>query len=551
MISINGIEKTYGAISVVKDVTFSFSPGEKVALVGPNGVGKSTLMRIIAGEIEPDAGTITIPDNYTVGYLPQEFPAYTDVTIGEIIMKISGMEDIQHTLSSHAEESPQYMDALEKYIEKDGYNTEHKMESLLTGFGVDRSLDTLFSHISLGQKAKVYIVGLLLGRPDLLLLDEPTNNLDIPAIQWLEEFLCRDSNIATLIISHDVELLDAVTSKVVYIDWETRSSIVVNGNYSHLRIMLEQSYEKRVQEYQSTQEEKKRLLSRAKELEQKSRKGSHFKGSDNDKFARGAKRDRAGRSGKKVKALQSQVEKIDTLDKPLSRKDISLNIDPASLRFSISAVDVSAKRGDFILQPFSLNILPNSRIGIIGSNGGGKTTLLSVLKGSIDATEGSLSTNGTIVIADYMQALDSLLIEISALEYLQKSLPNDDRVIYSLLISYGLSQEMVQQPLASLSPGQRARVLYAKFSIENVNVLLFDEPTNHLDIESQQALIEVVNSFEGACVIVSHDRKFLRSINFSEVLKVEKGHVSRIDDIHTYIAMSEEKAKKMVHTISL
>ncbi len=285
------IHKVYGTITVLDDVSFSLEKGQKVGLVGNNGTGKSTLLKILVGIVEPDSGSVIMRKNLAVGYMPQDTSLATNETIRSYLHRISGI----HKLEECMKQSPE---ALAEYERRNGYAFDHRMEVTLAGFGLSEVLsDREITALSSGQKSKVFMAGVLLSDPDVLLLDEPTNNLDLPALIWLEDYLMK-SDSACIIVSHDRLFLDRVVKKIFEIDWHIRKLITTSGRYSDYLARKKKERERQQAEYEGQQQEIKRLTETVRAKKTAAVRGSRFSGTDNDKFSRGFKRDQAWQSWK-------------------------------------------------------------------------------------------------------------------------------------------------------------------------------------------------------------------------------------------------------------
>src|SRR3989338_1333010 len=347
------IHKAYGTIIVIDDVSFYLAKGQKVGLIGYNGTGKTTLLKILAGLIESDSGEVTVRRDSVIGYMPQDTSLVSDETIRDYVRRVSGMT----TLEEQMEKSPE---AMTEYERKDGYTFYHRLDVTLAGFGLaDVSTERPINSLSSGQKSKVFMAGVLLSDPYVLLLDEPTNNLDLPALIWLEDFLQR-SDAACIIVSHDRLFLDLLARKIFEIDWHTRTLNVTNGKYSDYLVRKEKGRARQWAEHEAQQEEIKRLAETARTKKIEAMQGSRFRGTDNDKFLRGFKRDRASKSGRAAKAIEKRIEQMDVVEKPVERDVFRIVLDPAKPKGSRDIVLKEAvcqyPDSDFRVGPISLDI---------------------------------------------------------------------------------------------------------------------------------------------------------------------------------------------------
>lgn len=555
MLKVFNLSKKYDSITVLSNISFSLGSGQKAALVGHNGTGKTTLLKIIAGIEEKDGGKIEIGQQVRIGYLPQDTSLSGDQTIIDYLKSITGLDDLEkkiETLSYQLEDPEklnQYSQVYEEYEHAQGHTFENRARIILTGFGLDSvKLNQCLSELSSGQKSKVALAGILLKGVDLLLLDEPTNNLDLPALIWLEDFL-QKSTASCLIVSHDRKFLDRIVKKIFRIDWQTRSLDVTNGTYSDYLIQLEKNLTRQKEEYRIQQEEIERLNERVKERKNESAKGSNWTGSDNDKFLRGFKRDRAGKSSKVAKAIEKRIEHLDKIEKPSERKpfEISLQVITDFGNLNIALKDVVIGYADnFQIGPLSLDINYGNRLGIMGLNGSGKSTLLKTITGKLKPLQGELVIGSGIKVGNMMQEHETLPRDVTLLNFLMQEAKLSRSDSYANLVRFGFDNRQAESEISILSPGGRARLLLAYFAALSVNTLVLDEPTNHLDIEALEALEETLTSYNGTVILVSHDRYFLEKANLDLTYVLADGILTRIPDYKAYVKSAEDVAQKLL-----
>lgn len=555
MIKAQKIQKSYGSLLVLSDVSFSLGRGQKAALVGRNGTGKTTLLKIIAGLEDPDSGKIIIARDVCVGYLPQNLIFLGNESIMDYLRQVSGIDVLEkemETLSvdlSNPENAKSYDKVQSKYEHLGGYSFVHKAEVVLSGFGFDNvSLDRPMSNLSSGQKSKVVLAGILLKGVDLLLLDEPTNNLDLPALIWLEDFL-QKSEASCIIISHDRRFLDRVVRKIFELDWHTHTLTVTGGTYSDYLEMVAKRVIGQKEEYRLQQEEIERLSERARSKKTDAAKGSHWTGSDSDKFLRGFKRDRAGKSSKAAKAIEKRIEQMDKVEKPVERKpfEISLEAEADSGALDVRLTDVVAGYpGTFSIGPLSLEVRYGDRVGIMGLNGTGKSTLLKTITGQIAPLSGKIEIGSGIKIGNMMQEHETLPRERTLLEFIAERVSFNRQDSYAKLSKFGFDERQAGLTISTLSPGGRARLLLALFSAQSVNMLVLDEPTNHLDLEAMEALEETLKTYLGTILLVSHDRYFIEKASLDTTYVLSDGILTKIPDYKTYVESAEKKARKLL-----
>lgn len=540
----NKIHKAYGTITVLEDISFSLEKGQKVGLIGYNGTGKTTLFKILAGLVEPDSGKVTVRKGSVIGYMPQDTSLVSDETIRDYLHRVSGIG----ALEEYLDKSPE---ALAKYEHRDGYAFDHRVDVMLAGFGLrDVSGDRPINSLSSGQKSKVFMAGVLLSDPDVLLLDEPTNNLDLPALVWLEDFLMR-SDAACIIVSHDRLFLDRVVRKIFEIDWHTRTLNITSGRYSNYLVRKEKESARQWAKHEAQQEEIKRLTEQARKKKAKAISGSRYMGTDSDKFLRGFKRDRASKSGKQAKAIEKRIEQMEIIEKPIERDVFRIHLRPTKPEGSrdIALTDVVTGYADdgFKVGPISVTIPYGSRVVILGLNGTGKSTLLKTISGELELLNGRVIRGNALVIGNLMQEHDNLPRGESIKDFLMRRVAGIAvQDAYALAVKFGFKATEINKEIAALSPGGRARLLFALFSALSANVLLLDEPTNHLDLEALEALEEAVAHYEGTIVLVSHDRYFLERFRPTDTYVLADGKLARQESFEAYAANAEREAKRLI-----
>lgn len=558
MIKANRLQKNYGSSPVLSDVSFSLERGQKVALVGNNGTGKTTLLKIVAGLEEPDSGKLEVVQDACIGYLPQDTNLVEDVAISTYLRNVTGLDILENEieeLSKYLDDpakAERYEEVREKYEHLNGYAFNHRVEVMLSGFGLDNiNLDHKLPNLSSGQKSKVALIGILLKGVDLLLLDEPTNNLDLPALIWLEDFL-KKTEAACIVVSHDRRFLDRVVKKVFELDWNTHSLTTTGGTYSDYLEMAAKRIVRQKENYRLQQDEIERLSEMARNKRVDATRGAHWVGKDNDKFLRGFKRDQAGKSSRAAKAIDKRIEQMDRVERPIEKDpfEIPLKADAGSGSLDVSLVDVVAGYVDgFNIGPVSFELRYGDRVGIMGLNGTGKSTLLKTITGQMRPLRGKVEVGSGIIIGNMMQEHETLLRDHTPLEFLIERAHLDQQSSHARLAKFGFNEKQVKLPIGMLSPGGRARLLLALFSAQSVNMLVLDEPTNHLDLEALGALEETMKTYQGTVVLVSHDRYFLEKASLNVVYVLSEGILTRIPDYKTYEATAEERTRKLLRLL--
>jgi ATPase subunit of ABC transporter with duplicated ATPase domains len=519
LITAKNLSKSYGTQTVLTDISFSLEKGQKIALVGANGTGKTTLLRILAGLESSDSGELNTPQDVQIGYLPQENRFNDTQTIASFLAHVSET-DKQH------------------------------LHILLQGFGLtDLDVETEANTLSSGQRSKLVLVHLLLKKVSVLLLDEPTNNIDLPALIWLEDFL-KKSDIACIVVSHDRRFLDAIADKIAVIDAETRTITISGGRYSDYIEQAKKDLRRKKELYTEQQEEISRLENLVRQKKADALAGSKWEGSDTDYFLRGFKRDRSRKSAKTARVVEKRLNKIEELERPEEPIPLMINLaantESGSQEITLTNVVAGYIEHNFALEPISLEIRYGNRIGIIGLNGSGKSTLLKTIIGTLPVLAGEVSIGSGLRIGNLLQEHESLPREEIVVDYFMQKTGLTEPLAFSTLSKYALYEWQLRQPISVLSPGGRARLLFAVFATQGINVLVLDEPTNHLDIEAQEALEELLEIYIGTVILVSHDRYFLEKANIDYLYLLENKKLTKIENYTDYIVQAEKKAEQLL-----
>ena len=522
ILKVTNLQKNFGPLSVLSGVSFSLEKGQKVALIGHNGTGKTTLLKILAGLEDSDGGDVEILKDAHVGYLPQDTSLQGDETI---------------------------IDYLRRGCSAITFDFDHRAEVMLSGFGMDNiHFAHKLSELSSGQKSKVALAGILLKGVDLLLLDEPTNNLDLPSLVWLESFLSK-TDAACIVVSHDRRFLDRTVKKILELDWNTHEVLMVNGTYSQFMEMQAKKIAHQKEEYRLQKEEIARLETSARDKRADAAKGAKYVGSDNDKFLKGFKRDRAGGSSRVAKTIDKRIEKMDKVERPIERDplEIVINSETKSGTLDIRLRDVVAGYSNgFKIGPVSFEARFGNRIGIMGLNGVGKSTLLKTITGNLAPLSGTIEIGSGIKFGNMMQEHETLPRTETPLQFLQEKVNLSIQSAYAKLVKFGLDEKQAKVQINTLSPGERARLLLAYFSAQAINTLVLDEPTNHLDFEALEALEETLKIYKGTVLLVSHDRYFLEKASLDTVYVLSEKTLTKIPDYQEYERNAEEKARKLI-----
>ena len=540
MIKCKNISKSYNGKDILNNISFSINEKEKIGIIGHNGVGKTTLLRIISGEEEPDTGEMLREENILIGYFKQEFTIHEEnYDIESFIKKYIGIDvlearlhELENEMDNDQNKIDEYCNIQNEYIRLDGYNIPYKLDKVLLGLGLNQEIKSKkIKELSGGQKEKVMLAAVLLKGTDLLILDEPTNNLDLKSIEWLEKYL-KETQCPIMIVSHDRKFLDDVVTKIIEIDYFTRNLIEYLGNYSEYKKFKEQQEEAKLKRYQEQQEKIGDLKKSINQKKEWAQKGNKQEVSDKDKFTRGYLRDRSQTLASNAKKIENQISQMEIMDRPKIKNKLHIEITNSKKEGNtdIIAKDlVSGYDNGFKTEPINLHIKYGERIVITGDNGSGKSTFLKTLIG--EQNEGQTYIGNGIKIGYISQDTKEQNNE-SIEEYVMNSLKNqkidDNSIIYTVLNQFNFDYEERKKKYSILSPGERTRLKLAIFSLEDINTLILDEPTNHLDIEALEAIEEVLKDFNGTVIAISHDRQFIKNIYPNKILEFTKGKIQEI-----------------------
>ncbi len=529
MLSVYSISKSYGPETILKDISFTLNSGERLGLVGPNGCGKTTLLRILVGEEQPDSGgfKLTSPEA-RLGYLPQGLAPEDDQTIGAFIDQMAGDLDALtaqlEALAVSLAEAPGRAELQHAYdftlagIEIASQSAGRAPE-ILAALGLDHfPPDTPTRHLSGGQKTRLALAGMLLSSPQLLLLDEPTNHLDIDMLEWLEAWLVESPlsrKAAILIVSHDRTFLDHTVTGVLELDGETHTLRQYPGNYSdYLEARLSER-QRQWQSYSDQQEEIARLRAAAARVRGDASFRRGGKGDSGDKFAKGFFSDQTSGTVARAKHIEKRLEHLMTnerIEKPKDSWQMKLEfIDtPTSGRDVVALEELSVGYGELVLL-HDLNQLVRygERLALIGPNGAGKTTLLRTMAGELPPLTGRARLGANVRVGYMAQEQETLDPQRDALETIQRIAPMPETEARAFLHKFLFSGDEVFTLVGRLSYGERARLMLGCLVAGGCNLLLLDEPINHLDIPSRSRFEQALVAFDGTVIAVVHDRYFI------------------------------------------
>ncbi|MEP7118820.1 MAG: ATP-binding cassette domain-containing protein [Acidobacteriota bacterium] len=505
LLTLDHISHAYGHLPLLDDVSLQIQPGERLALIGRNGTGKSTLMQIVSGELPPDKGVVWRDTGVQVARLVQDVPLDTHDTVFDVVAQ--GLGDLAALVAAYHHASAQVahgdLDALDEMgrlqhelEERDGWTLEQRVETVLTRLGLpaDAPVDTL----SGGWRRRVLLARALVAEPDVLLLDEPTNHLDIEAIEWLEAFL-RDYSGAVLFITHDRAFLERLATRVLELDRGTLTSWP--GDY---QTFLQKKEEWLANETLANTKFDKRLAEEEVWLR------------------RGVKARRTRDEGRVKRLMEMRAERAARRNQAGNVK-MSLEQAESSGKLVFEAERISKAFGDrVVVRDFSTRVMRGDRIGLIGPNGAGKTTLLRLLLGDIAPDRGEVERGANVQIAYYDQQREQLDPERTVIDTVgdgndQVTVAGRTRHVHGYLEDFLFAPDRARSPVKALSGGERNRLLLARLFTRPANVLVLDEPTNDLDLETLELLEAQLVDWPGTLLLVSHDRRFLDHVVTSTI----------------------------------
>ncbi|WP_104054140.1 MULTISPECIES: ABC-F family ATP-binding cassette domain-containing protein [unclassified Arthrobacter] len=530
----------YAHRTLFSHLNLTVAPGDVVGVVGSNGAGKSTLLRLLAGAAEPLAGSVsTAPADAFIGWLPQEHERVEGETVAGYIARRTGaaaateaMEATAEGLGSGAKGADDaYAVALDHWLASGAADLDDRIPAVLAELGLDVGAEALMTSLSGGQAARVALAALLLSRFDIVLLDEPTNDLDLAGLARLEEFV-QGLRGGVVLVSHDREFLARCVTTVVELDLAQNKVAVYDGGYD--AFLEERSVARRHarEAYEEFADKKADLVSRARTTREWSSQGvrnAMKKSPDNDKIRRRASMESSEKQAQKVRQMESRIARLDEVEEPRKEWQLQFTIGSAPRSSSVVATlnNAVVQRGSFTLGPVSVQINAGERIGITGPNGAGKSTLLALLLGRLEPTEGSSSLGSSVAVGEIDQARGQLDHAMALGDAFEAAVPEmNSAEVRTLLAKFGLKADQVTSRVDSLSPGERTRASLALLQARGVNLLVLDEPTNHLDLPAIEQLEEALESYEGALLLVSHDRRMLENVRLDARWNVGGGSVT-------------------------
>ena len=498
ILNVQQLKKEFGDDILFEDVSFSLNDNDRLALIGPNGNGKSTLIKIILNEVDKTSGEVVLAKGTTIGYLSQDVITNLDNNLyDEVESVFSSLIEQEKKLKEMEDEislNPNNVELIEEYgikqndfLEKGGYNYHYLINMMLSKFGFYKEdLTRTISSFSGGERTKIAFVKLLLIKPNLLILDEPTNHLDISTIEWLEQYL-KGYEGALLFISHDRYFIDALANKIV--ELENKTSSFYKGNYTYYVEEKKLRYEQLLSKYNNQQKEIARLKRFIEFYKPKPR------------FVARAK-DR-----------EKKLEHMKIIDKPVTENNflkLSFQGNVYEGKEIISVKDLTIGYDKPLIKNLNFSLYGKDRIAIMGSNGCGKTTLLDALINHKHILSGEIKYVRNVNVGYIKQHQIDLNPDRTIFEEMQYNFPSlGEKTIYNYLGRFNFDYEDSSKKIAILSGGEKTRIVLAKIMLENYDILVLDEPTNHLDMVTRQALILALQAYQGSIIFVSHDRYFV------------------------------------------
>ena len=538
-IALNKVNKNYGFNKLLTDVSFEVKTNERVALIGSNGCGKTTTLKIIFGIEDIDSGNVFIRKESTIGYLNQIPPLYSENETGnDIYLKgIKEILDLEKEINEFSikmksnQKDINYLSTLqEKYRIKGGYEIKSKIEKIKHGFKLSESmLNTPYNKLSGGEKTIINLASLILSNPDILLLDEPTNHLDIETLEWFEEYLNNYKG-TVLIVSHDRYFLDRVINKIICL--ENGKSDIYHGNYSYYVKESEDRFIRQFQKYKNQQKEIKAIKEAIKRLKEWGER------SDNPMFFR------------RAASMQKRLDKMELIEKPKEKSELTLNLNvdkrSANHVLTIENLNLSIEDKELLVNS-NMNVYHNQRVCLMGKNGTGKTTLI---KNILNNTHENIKIGANTIIGYIPQEIRFDNENLTIYEHCRTFFVGNESELRSKLNKFYFNEESISKKLNKLSGGEKVRIKLLELILKNSNFLILDEPTNHIDVDTREILEESLLNFEGSILFISHDRYFINKIA-TKIVRIENKKLitynTSYDEIkNKQVINTEEKQIKQV-----
>ncbi|TDZ76687.1 putative ABC transporter ATP-binding protein YjjK [Mycobacteroides salmoniphilum] len=537
--------------TLFESLDLTVAPSDVVGVVGANGAGKSTLLRILAGDLEPLEGAVSVaPADAFIGWLPQEHERVPGETVATYIARRTGCIEATRAMEAAAaaladeDQSPSEVDptdaysaAFDRWLASGAADLDERLPAALVdlGLGSDavRPQSTLMTELSGGQAARVGLAALVLSRFDIVLLDEPTNDLDLDGLARLEDFV-RDLRGGVVLVSHDREFLARSVTHVLELDLAQNTTTVFGGGYESYLEERAVGRRHRREQYEEFADKKADLVARARTQREWSSQGvrnAMRKAPDNDKIRRRAASESSEKQAQKVRQMESRIARLEEVVEPRKEWVLEFTIGAAPRSSAVVATldNAVVRQGEFALGPVSLQVDAGERIGITGPNGAGKSTLLRLLLGRQLPDEGRASMGANVAIGEIDQARADFTGTDRLVDRFEQRVPAWSTAdVRTLLAKFGLRADHVERTVDELSPGERTRAGLALLQACGTNVLVLDEPTNHLDLAAIEQLEEALESYDGALLLVTHDRRMLQNVRLDRSWMVDNGRVTEL-----------------------
>ncbi len=535
--------------TLFEGLDLTVAPGDVVGVVGANGAGKSTLLRILAGDLEPLEGTVSLaPADAFVGWLPQEHERVPGETVAAYLARRTGcaaatlaMETAAAALAdpgaADGDPADAYAVALDHWLATGAADLDDRVPAVLADLGLDtdalRPDSTPMTALSGGQAARVGLAALVLSRFDIVLLDEPTNDLDLAGLDRLEQ-LVRELRGGVVLVSHDREFLARTVTRVLELDLAQHTNTVFGGGYESYLEEREVARRHRREEYDEFADKKADLVARARTQREWSSQGVRNairKAPDNDKIRRRAASESSEKQAQKVRQMESRIARLEEVVEPRKEwvLEFTIGAAPRSSAVVATLAEAVVHQGEFVLGPLSLQVDAGERIGITGPNGAGKSTLLRLLLGRQQPDEGRASLGANVAIGEIDQARSEFTGAERLVDRFEQRVPSWTTAdVRTLLAKFGLRADHVERTVDELSPGERTRAGLALLQARGTNVLVLDEPTNHLDLAAIEQLEQALESYDGALLLVTHDRRMLQNVRLDRTWLVDHGRVTEL-----------------------
>ncbi|MDR2986336.1 MAG: ATP-binding cassette domain-containing protein [Nocardiopsaceae bacterium] len=550
LLTARSVSVSFGALTVLHEASLAVAAGDRIAVVGPNGVGKSTLLKVLAGLVQPDSGAVSAAG--TVGYLPQERDRREGETAMGYLARRTGVADADSAMLaaserlaaasegsaggvSEGEAGRDYAAALDTYLALGGPDLEVRATELAAELGLPADLDRPAAAYSGGQAARLALAAVLLARFDVLLLDEPTNDLDLTGLELLESHLAGFRG-GLVVVSHDRAFLERTALDVLQIDPHTREVKLYGGGYEAYREELRRDKARAAEAYETYAATRDEMLERARRQKEWARsaertaKSAATRRKEPDKNLRFGMVAGAQRQAARGAATLRAVERLEPVAEPRKEWELRLRFGAAARSGEIVAVLSGAviRRGSFQLGPVNLQLNWGDRMLVLGDNGSGKTTLLQALLGRLPLASGRQALGASVNIGEIDQRRLTFEPQQPLLDAFRAASGLAEADARTLLAKFGLGADDIGRPVAMLSPGERTRADLALLMHSGANLLVLDEPTNHLDLPAIEQLEQALDHYDGTLLVVTHDRALADGLRVTRRLLVRDGAVAEI-----------------------